>query len=116
MGSIFDVVVSRSIHTDGLTVRGAIWADGRFFRWGVVTRPDGLQALRLVVVKVPPILAIRSSESGLELSYATNYAGYRLESSTLASPGVWSVFSTNPGPHRVTTSENALFYRVTKVP
>jgi len=116
VGSSFDVVVARSIHTDGLTVRGAIWADGRFFRWGVVTRPDGLQALRLVVVKVPPILAIRSSESGLELSYATNYAGYRLESSTLASPGVWSVFSTNPGPHRVTTSENALFYRVTKVP
>ncbi|MFM7556683.1 MAG: hypothetical protein ACKPAH_15470, partial [Verrucomicrobiota bacterium] len=65
VGSSFDVVVARSIYTDGLTVRGAIWGDGRFFRWGVVTRPDGLQALRLVVVKVPPILAIRSFEPGL---------------------------------------------------
>lgn len=116
VGSSFDVIVARSIHITGLTVRGPIWADGRFFRWGVVTRPDGLQALRLVVVRVPPILAIRSSESGLELSYATNYVGYLLESSTLGNPRTWSLLSTNPGPHVVMTTEKALFYRVSKAP
>ncbi|MFZ9854065.1 MAG: hypothetical protein ACO3I0_03020 [Limisphaerales bacterium] len=116
VGSSFDVVVARSIHITGLTVRGPVWADGRFFRWGVVTRPDGLQALRLVVVKVPPILSLRSVESGLELSYATNYVGYRLESSTLGNPTTWSLVSTNPGPHVVTTTEKALFYRVSKAP
>ena len=116
VGSSFDVVVARSIHITGLTVRGPVWADGRFFRWGVMTRPDGLQALRLVVVRVPPILSITSSDSGLELSYATNYVGYRLESSTLANPRVWSLLSTNLGPHVVMTTEKALFYRVSKAP
>ena len=116
VGSSFDVVVARSIQITGLTVRGPLWADGRFFRWGVVTRPDGLQALRLVVVKVPPILSFRPVESGLELSYATNYAGYRLESSTLANPTTWSLVSTNPGPHVVPTTEKALFYRLSPAP
>lgn len=116
VGSSFDVVVARSIHVTGLTVRGPVWADGRFFRWGVVTRLDGLQALQLVVVRVPPILGIRLSESGLELSYATNYVGYRLESSTLANPRVWSLLSTNPRPHVLMTTGKALFYRVSKAP
>jgi hypothetical protein len=116
VGSSFDVVVARSIQITGLTVRGPIWADGRFFRWGVVTRPDGLQALRLVVVNVPPIMGHRLVESGLELSYPTNYVGYRLESSTLGNPTTWSPVSTSAGPHVVPTTENARFYRVSKAP
>ncbi len=116
VGSSFDVVVARSIHITGLTVRGPIWGDGRFFRWGVVTRPDGLQALRLVVVYVPPMLGHRLVESGLELSYPTNYVGYRLESSTLGNPTTWSPVSTNAGPHVVPTTDNARFYRVSKAP
>ena len=91
VGSTFDVVVAPTVAVHSLLVRGPIWGDGLHFNWSVVTRSDGLQALRLVATHVPPLLAIRSSPS-VQVLYPTNYVGYSLQSSADLS-GNWNFLS-----------------------
>jgi hypothetical protein len=109
-GATFHVIVASNILTQALLVRGPIWGDGLHFNWGVVTRPDGLQALRLVATHVPPPWSSKAPVR-IELAYPTNYSGYTLQNSPRLSPANWTTIlsGTNLRPTNVSG-----FFRLSK--
>ena len=111
-GATFDVVVASNIVTQGLSVRGPLWGDGQFINWSVVTRPDGLQALRLTAVEIPPTLFAQSAGSLLQLAYATNYTGYSLQSSPDLSN--WTTLSTGTNVVLVSPTNAYGFFRLSQ--
>lgn len=115
-GSTFDVVVASNIAvTSSFTVRGSsVWGDGLFFDWGIVTRPDGLQALRLVAAPYPPILTLQRAGSMLQLSYPTNYAGYTVQSTPTLSTTNWTTFSTGTNVVMLDFTNDRQFFRLSK--
>jgi hypothetical protein len=115
-GSTFDVIVATKIAVShAFNVRSsAVWGDGLFFKWAVVNLPEGQQALRLTTVPVPPLLRLFRTNGTLQLSYATNYTGYAVESSPTPVSPVWSPFSTGTNVVAVSPGESALFFRLNK--
>jgi hypothetical protein len=114
-GASFDVIVASNIVlASNIAFTGPIWGTGQFFTGGVVTRPDGLQAVRLVATNVPPILHLYPANSELQLAYATNYTGYAIESTPTLAPAHWTTFST--GTNALTLSPTNLnqFFRLSK--
>jgi hypothetical protein len=112
-GDIFDVVVASKITVGKLAVRGPIWGEGLHFNWGVVTRTDGKQALRLVATPVPPRLSLVKTGPSLQLSYPTNYVGYLLQASSDLTPASWQLISTNQS-FVVTPSDAYRYFRLTR--
>ncbi len=115
-GSTFDVVVASNIVVmSSFTVRGsAVWGDGLFFNWGIVTRLDGLQALRLVAAPYPPVLTLQRAGSMLQLSYPTNYAGYTVQSTPTLAPTNWTTFSTGINVVTLSATNTGQFFRLSK--
>jgi len=112
-GATFDVVVASNIVVGTVHILGPVWGDGLFFKGGVVTRDDGLQAVRLTATHIPPQLFIQNDGSGLNLIYGTNYTGYTVESSTNLTD--WTPYSTgaNVVPLDPTASASQ-FFRMSK--
>ena len=111
-GATFDVVVASNIVVNTLTIRGSIWGNGQFFSGSVVTRDDGLQAVRLVATHIPPHIFIQNTGTALQLIYATNYTGYTVESS----PNLvnWSIFSTGTNLVVLSPTNTGRFFRLSK--
>lgn len=111
-GATFDVVVASNILVGAVNILGPIWGDGLFFSGSVVTRDDGLQAVRLMATHIPPQLFIQNTDSELQLVYGTNYTGYTVESS----PDLvnWSAFSTGTNIVPLSPTEPAQFFRLSK--
>jgi hypothetical protein len=111
-GATFDVVVASNIVVGAVNILGPIWGDGLFISGSVVTRDDGLQAVRLMATHVPPQLFIQNTDSGLQLVYGTNYTGYTVESS----PDLvnWSTFSTSTNVVPLSPTEPTQFFRLSK--
>jgi len=115
LGATFDVVVASNIVVSHeFTLRGPIWGDGQFFSGSVITRPDGLQAVRLVVTNVPPLLFLQTVGAERQLTYATNYAGYTIQSTPTLSPPHWTGFSTNRNPISLNLTNASRFFRLSK--
>jgi hypothetical protein len=112
-GDIFDVVVASKITVGKLAVRGPIWGEGLHFNWGVVTRADGKQALRLVATPVPPRLSLDKNGPSLQLSYPTNYVGYLLQASGDLTASSWQAVSTNQ-TFLVTPSDAHRYFRLVR--
>jgi serine/threonine protein kinase, bacterial len=112
VGATFDVVVASNIVVGAVHLRGPVWGDGLFFKGSVVTRPDGLQALRLMATHIPPHLFIKPAGSGVNLVYGTNYTGYIVESS----PDLvnWSTFSTGTNVVPLSPTKTGQFFRLSK--
>jgi hypothetical protein len=108
-GDTFDVVVASNIVVGAVHLLGPVWADGMFFKGSVVTRDDGLQAVRLTATHIPPHLFLQNNAGYYNLIYATNYTGYTLESSTNLND--WSPYSTgaNVVPFDPTDSASQFF-------
>ena len=111
-GATFDVVVASNIVVGAVHILGPVWADGLFFKGGVVTRDDGLQALRLMATHIPPQISIQNAGSALQLIYLTNYTGYAVESS----PDLvnWSTFSTGTNVVELSPTNSSQFFRLSK--
>jgi hypothetical protein len=115
LGAAFDVVVATNIVVSHeFTLRGPIWGDGQFFSGSVVTRPDGLQAVRLVATNVPPLLFLQMVGAERQLTYATNYAGYTIQSTPTLSLPHWTSFSTNRNPVSLDLTNASRFFRLSK--
>jgi hypothetical protein len=113
-GATFDVVVATNIVLGAVQVQGPIWGDGLFFSGSVVTRTDGLQAVRLVATHVPPRLFLQTAGAQLQLVYPTNYTGYDVQSSpTLVAPN-WTPFSTGTNLIVLNPTHASQFFRLTK--
>ncbi|HEX3799902.1 MAG TPA: hypothetical protein VH413_14505 [Verrucomicrobiae bacterium] len=114
VGATFDVLVASNILVDTIKLQGNIWGDGLFFSGQVVTRPDGLQAVRLTAVHVPPRLFLSNSGANSALIYATNYTGYAVQSSpSLLSPN-WATFSTGTNAISISPTNSSQFFRLSK--
>jgi len=113
-GATFDVVVATNISVHHLTVRGPIWGDGLHFNWSVVTRDDGLQALRLLAVEVRPLLVIQNLGSTAQLLYPTNYLGYVLQGSAALLPGNWSPISSGTNLVNFPSTNSTAFFRLVR--
>ena len=111
-GATFDVVVASNIVVNAVSFIGPIWGDGQFFTGSVVTRDDGLQAVRLTAIHVPPRVGLMNAGSNMELFYATNYTGYAVESSTNLSD--WSAFSTGTNVVVLSPTNTSQFFRLSK--
>jgi len=111
-GASFDVVVASNIVVGTVHIFGPIWGDGLFLSGSVVTRDDGLQAVRLTATHIPPQLFIQNADSGLQLVYGTNYTGYTVESS----PDLvnWSAFSTGTNVVELNPTDASQFFRLSK--
>jgi hypothetical protein len=111
-GATFDVVVASNILVGAVHIFGPIWGDGLFFSGSVVTRDDGLQAVRLMATHIPPQLFIQNTDSELLLVYGTNYTGYAVESS----PDLvnWSTFSTGTNVVELNPTDANQFFRLSK--
>ncbi len=111
-GATFDVVVASNIVVDTVAFIGPIWGDGQFFAGSVVTRDDGLQAVRLTAIHVPPRVGLMNAGSNLELFYAINYTGYAVESS----PDLinWSTYSTGTNVVELSPGNVGQFFRLHK--
>ena len=83
-----------------------------FFSGSVVTRDDGLQAVRLMATHIPPQVFIQNAGSKFSLVYGTNYTGYTLESS----PDLvkWSTFSTGTNVVKLNPTNAGQFFRLSK--
>jgi hypothetical protein len=117
LGSTFDVIVAKEIHaTPALSIRGSfVWGDGLFFKGSVVTRPDGMQALRLTVAQFPPILGFeRTTDGGLKLGFAPGYADYSIDSASAVSPSLWTLYSTGTNVITVSPNDASRFFRLSK--
>ncbi len=114
VGAIFDVVVASNIFTHELIVRGPIWGDGLHFNWGVVSRADGKQAVRLVVVPIVPALIFQALGGKVEVAYPTNFAGYTLQRSPAVALPTWTAYSTATNRIAIDTTEAAGFFRLFK--
>jgi hypothetical protein len=113
-GDAFDVVVASKITVGKLAVRGPIWGEGLHFNWGVVTRDDGKQALRLVATPVPPRLSLDKIGPSLQLSYATNYVGYILQGSDDLSAASWQAIPTSQTTFPLTPSDAHRYFRLVR--
>jgi hypothetical protein len=114
-GAAFDVVVANRIEVSpSFTVRGQLWGDDQFFNWGIVTRPDGWQALRLVATPNPPVLNVQPSGAMLQLSYPAGYTGYTLESTATLLPANWTTLSTGTNQVVLSPANATQFYRLRK--
>jgi hypothetical protein len=117
LGDTFDVVVAKEIRTSReFSIRGSsVWGDGLFFKGSVVTRPDGMQALRFTVAAFPPILSFARTEDGsLKLGYSASYTDYSIDSASAVSPSLWSLFATGTNRITVSPSDSARFFRLSK--
>ena len=111
-GATFDVVVASNIVVNALHLLGPVWGDGLFFKGGVVTLTNGLQAVRLMATHIPPRIFLQNAGSALQLIYATNYTGYTVESSTNLSN--WSAFSTGTNVVPLSLTNASQFFRLSK--
>ena len=111
-GATFDVVVASNIVVHALHLLGPVWGDGLFFKGGVVTRTDGLQAVRLMATHIPPQIFLQNAGPELHLFYGTNYTGYTVQSSTNLSD--WSAFSTGTNVVVLPTTNASQFFRLSK--
>jgi hypothetical protein len=83
-----------------------------FFKGGVVTRDDGLQAVRLMVTHTPPQIFIQNAGSEFHLLYGTNYTGYTVQSSPDLTN--WSTFSTGTNVVPLSLTNPSQFFRLSK--
>jgi hypothetical protein len=115
-GATFDVIVASNIvAAHSFTVRGAsVWGDGRFFNWGIVTRPDGLKALRLVTTPNPPVLTLSRTGAVFQLSYRTNYTGYTVQTTASLLPPDWTTFSTGTNVVTLSVTNANRYFRLSK--
>jgi hypothetical protein len=113
-GASFDVVIATNIVLGAVQVQGPIWGDGQFFSGSVVTRTDGLQAVRLVATHVAPRLVLQTAGAQLQLAYPTNYTGYTVESTPSLSPTNWTTFSTGTNLIVLNPTNTSGFFRLTK--
>ncbi len=111
-GATFDVVVASNIVVNALHLLGPVWGDGLFFKGGVVTLTNGLQALRLMATHIPPQIFLQNTGSDLHLVYGTNYTGYTVESS----PDLvnWSTFSTGSNVVPLSLTNSSQFFRLSR--
>ncbi|HZL79584.1 MAG TPA: choice-of-anchor tandem repeat GloVer-containing protein, partial [Candidatus Limnocylindrales bacterium] len=111
-GATFDVVVASNIVVNALHLLGPVWGDGLFFKGGVVTLTNGLQAVRLMATHIPPRIFLQNAGPELHLFYGTNYTGYTVESSTNLSD--WSAFSTGTNVVPLSLTNSSRFFRLSK--
>jgi hypothetical protein len=113
-GATFDVVVASNIVANAVHIRGPVWADGLFFSGSVVTRTDGLQAVRLMATHIPPQIFLQNSGSALRLVYGTNYTGYTVQSTPSLSSTNWTTFSTGTNAVMLSPTNSSRFFRLSK--
>jgi alpha-tubulin suppressor-like RCC1 family protein len=111
-GATFDVVVASNIVVQTVQLQGWIWGDGLFFTGSVVTRTDGLQAVRLVATHYPPPIALQYSGPTLQLLYATNYTGYAVQRSLTLSLTNWTTISTGTNIVDIPRTNASAFFRL----
>ena len=111
-GATFDVIVASNIVVNALHLLGPVWGDGLFFKGGVVTLTNGLQAVRLMATHIPPQVFLQNAGSELQLVYGTNYTGYTVESSSNLSD--WSTFSTGTNVVELSPTNASQFFRLSK--
>jgi hypothetical protein len=111
-GATFDVVVASNIVVNALHLFGPVWGDGLFFKGGVVTLTNGLQAVRLMATHIPPHIFLQNAGPKFHLVYGTNYTGYTVESSTNLSD--WSAFSTGTNVVVLSPTNASRFFRLSK--
>ncbi len=111
-GSTFDVVVASNIVVNTVRLLGLVWGDGQFFTGSVVTRTDGLQAVRLVATHIPPEVALRYSGPTLQLLYANNYTGYTVQSTLTLSATNWTTFSAGTNIVDIPSTNDSAFFRL----
>jgi hypothetical protein len=110
VGATFDLVVaSNLVVSSDYVVTGPILGS-----WSIVTRPDGLQALRLVVTSLPPLLTLERSGSLLQLRYPTNYTGFTVQSAQTLSAPNWTTFSTGTNVVTLSPTNASRFFRLSK--
>ena len=113
-GATFDVVVASNIVANAVHLRGPVWGDGLFFKGGLVTRPDGLQAVRLVATHIEPQVFVQSEGSMLRVVYGTNYSGYTLQASASLSSSNWTAFTTGTNAVTLSPTNSSGFFRLSK--
>ena len=113
-GATFDVVVASNIVANAVHLRGPVWGDGLFFKGGLVTRPDGLQAVRLVATHIEPRVFVQSAGSVLRVVYGTNYSGYTLQASASLSSSNWTAFTTGTNAVTLSPTNSSGFFRLSK--
>jgi hypothetical protein len=111
-GATFDVVVASNIVASAVHIRGPVWGDGLFFSGSVVTRDDGLQAVRLKATHIPPQIFLQNAGPELHMVYGTNYTGYTVQSSTNLSG--WNTFSTGTNVVALSPTNASQFFRLSK--
>jgi hypothetical protein len=111
-GATFDVVVASNIVVNALHLLGPVWGDGMFFKGGVVTLTNGMQAVRLMATHIPPQVFIQNVGYQIHLVYGTNYTGYTVESSPNLSD--WSTFSTGTNVVVLSPTNASQFFRLSK--
>jgi hypothetical protein len=113
-GATFDVVVASNIVVGAVHILGPVWGDGLFFKGGVVTLTNGLQAVRLMATHIPPEIFIQNAGSELHLVYGTNYTGYTVQSTPTLSPTNWTPFSTGTNLVVLSPTNASGFFRLSK--
>jgi hypothetical protein len=113
-GATFDVVVATNIVLGTVQVQGPIWGDGLCFSGSVVTRTDGMQAVRLVATHVAPRLFLQTAGAQFQLAYPTNYTGYTVESAPTLAPTSWTAFSTGTNLVVLNPTNTSQFFRLVK--
>lgn len=110
-GATFDLVVATNIVVSATySVNGPVPGN-----WSLVTRPDGLRALRLVLASLPPpSLTLSPTASILQLSYPNNYTGYTVQSTPTLSPPNWTTFSTGTNLVMLSPTNSSGFFRLSK--
>ena len=113
-GDTFDIVVASNIVVDAIQIEGPVWGDGRSFSASIVLRDDGMQALRLTAIDVPPTLHVQNSGSTFSLVYPANFAGYILQSATSPASTNWTTFSTGTNVVGMILTNSSQFFRLVK--
>lgn len=113
-GATFDVLVASNIVASAVHIRGPVWGDGLFFKGSVVTRDDGLQAVRLTATYTPPQIFLQNAGSALRLVFGTNYTGYTIQSATSLSLSNWTAFATGTNVVMVGVTNSSRFFRLSK--
>ena len=111
-GATFDVVVASNIVVNALHLLGPVWGDGMFFKGGVVTLTNGLQAVRLMATHIPPQIFLQNAGPEFHLLYGTNYTGYTVQSSPDLTN--WSTFSTGTNVVPLSLTNASQFFRLSK--
>ncbi|HEY1662140.1 MAG TPA: hypothetical protein VGI03_06955 [Verrucomicrobiae bacterium] len=111
-GDIFDIVVASNIVVGAVQIEGPVWGDGRSFSASVVTRDDGLQALRLTAIDVAPTLFTQLSGGKVSVLYPTNFTGYVLQAAASPTSTNWINISTGTNVVNQSLTNSAQFYRL----